>query len=54
MSNWGEYDRTNHIKNIDCTGTNVAYVDGHVEWRPFSEMQHRWFASLGTNPAFWW
>ncbi len=54
LSNWGEYDRSNHIKNTRCTGTNVGYVDGHVGWRPFDEMQHRWFADQRANPGFWW
>lgn len=50
MSKWKVYDRSNHIRNTDCTGTNVGYVDGHVGWRKFDDMQHRWASST----PFWW
>jgi hypothetical protein len=32
----------------------VYFVDGHVQWRPFSEMEHRWFWQRYGNPCFWW
>ncbi|MHC4631340.1 MAG: H-X9-DG-CTERM domain-containing protein [Planctomycetota bacterium] len=36
------------------TGGNVLFVDGHVQWRPFSEMEHSWFWQRYGNPCFWW
>ena len=54
MQRWGLYDRTNHIKGTKCTGTNVAFVDGHVEWRHFNDMECRWPFQTYANPSFWW
>ncbi|UCD50134.1 MAG: DUF1559 domain-containing protein [Phycisphaerales bacterium] len=54
MSRWGLYDKSNHVKGTRCTGANVAFVDGHVQWRKFDEMQHRWRYETYTNPCFWW
>ncbi|MHC4807384.1 MAG: H-X9-DG-CTERM domain-containing protein [Planctomycetota bacterium] len=52
---WQVYDRTNHLKRgTRPTGGNVLFVDGHVQWRPFSEMEHRWFWQRYDNPCFWW
>jgi prepilin-type N-terminal cleavage/methylation domain-containing protein/prepilin-type processing-associated H-X9-DG protein len=51
---WGVYDRSNHVKGTKATGTNIAFLDGHVTWRPFSEMEHRWRYQSYTNPCFWW
>lgn len=31
-------------------GANVAYADGHVDWRPFEEMKHRYSQGMW----FWW
>ncbi|TSA54804.1 MAG: hypothetical protein D4R45_03430, partial [Planctomycetaceae bacterium] len=30
-------------------GTNVLFVDGHLEWRPFSDMVVRF-----SEPYHWW
>ncbi len=54
MSRWGVYDRSNHIKSTQATGTNIAFVDGHVAWRAFSLMEHRWFYQVYGNPCLWW
>ncbi|MBP7053599.1 MAG: type II secretion system protein [Phycisphaerae bacterium] len=54
MSRWGIYDRSNHVKSKQATGTNVAFLDGHVAWRPFDEMEHRWFYKSYGNPCLWW
>jgi prepilin-type N-terminal cleavage/methylation domain-containing protein/prepilin-type processing-associated H-X9-DG protein len=52
---WQVYDRTNHLrKGTRPMGGNVLFVDGHVQWRRFSEMEHRWFWQHFGNPAFWW
>jgi prepilin-type N-terminal cleavage/methylation domain-containing protein/prepilin-type processing-associated H-X9-DG protein len=47
------YDSTSHlVSQKECYGTNVGLVDGHVEWRPFNEMERR---SLdGMYPTHWW
>jgi prepilin-type N-terminal cleavage/methylation domain-containing protein/prepilin-type processing-associated H-X9-DG protein len=54
MSRWGVTDRSNHIKGTHATGTNIAFVDGHVAWRPFALMEHRWFYQSFGNPCLWW
>jgi type II secretory pathway pseudopilin PulG len=39
-----------HLKGTLPAGGNLAYKDGHVAWRPFSEMSQR--ATSGRG--FWW
>lgn len=41
--------RPNHMDGDQPAGGNVLFLDGHVEWRPFSEMQSR-----TGGPNFWW
>jgi len=56
-SRWQVYDRTSHlIKGSRPAGGNILFVDGHVVWRPFNEMQRRWSWQGGdyANPSFWW
>jgi len=54
-SRWQVYDRTNHLrKGKRPAGGNVLFVDGHVDWRRFNEMEHRWFWQHYSNPCFWW
>jgi prepilin-type N-terminal cleavage/methylation domain-containing protein/prepilin-type processing-associated H-X9-DG protein len=53
-SRLGVYDRSNHIKSKQATGTNIAFLDGHIAWRPFAEMEHRWFYQSYGNPCLWW
>jgi prepilin-type N-terminal cleavage/methylation domain-containing protein/prepilin-type processing-associated H-X9-DG protein len=54
-SRWQVYDRTNHLKkSTEPMGSNILFVDGHVQWRKFDEMQHRWFWQAYGNPCFWW
>jgi len=49
-SRWQIYDRTNHLGHGGKpVGTNVLFVDGHLEWRPFREMVVRYSA-----PYHWW
>jgi prepilin-type N-terminal cleavage/methylation domain-containing protein/prepilin-type processing-associated H-X9-DG protein len=33
-------------------GGNILFLDGHVEWRPFSKMEIHW--SGGSNVNFYW
>jgi prepilin-type N-terminal cleavage/methylation domain-containing protein/prepilin-type processing-associated H-X9-DG protein len=47
---WGIYDRTNHLERNRPTGCNVLYLDGHVAWRPFKEMESR----IEWAPYHWW
>lgn len=48
---WQLYDRTNHLRRgIDPEGGNVLFLDGHQDWRNFSEMQLR----LDQVPNHWW
>ena len=43
-------DRTSHLKtDEEPAGGNIGYLDGHVDWRHFSEMYNRY-----GNPTFWW
>ena len=49
-SRWQIYDRTNHLTHgSKPVGTNVLYVDGHLEWRRFTDMVVRFSA-----PYHWW
>jgi len=44
------YDRSNHLRNNRPAGTNVVFLDGHQEWRNFSEMEMR----CEWGPYHWW
>jgi len=47
---WQMYDRTNHITKGDKPdGANIAYVDGHMDKRLFSDMIVR-----RSGPYHWW
>jgi prepilin-type N-terminal cleavage/methylation domain-containing protein/prepilin-type processing-associated H-X9-DG protein len=51
---WKVYDRTSHLKSsTKPTGGNILFVDGHVQWRKFEDMDVRWPPARG-NPSFWW
>lgn len=50
-SQWQLLDRTNHVTGGNKPdGANVAFVDGHQERRPFSEMIVR----INMTPTHWW
>jgi prepilin-type processing-associated H-X9-DG protein len=52
---WQVLDRSNHLKGGSTpTGGNIAFVDGHVQWRSFAEMELRWPWNASGNPCFWW
>ena len=54
-SRWQVYDRTSHLKNSTRPlGSNILFVDGHVQWRNFDEIEHRWFWQADGNPCLWW
>jgi len=45
------YDRTNHLrKGSKPEGGNIIFLDGHQEWRNFSEMEIR----RHSAPYHWW
>lgn len=49
----GSGDRSPHLskgKSGKPKGGNVLYVDGHVDWRKFDEMEVRW----SSDVSFWW
>ena len=52
----GIENRTNHLDGTNPAGGNILFLDGHVRWRPFSEMGR----SGGTLARFqsggesWW
>lgn len=54
------FDRTNHLKGNKPEGGNIMFLDGHTQWRNFSEMQVRWCPSCtstvtsGAGTYFWW
>ena len=43
--------RANHIDGAKPEGGNVVFLDGHVEWRPFSAMKNR---GIAPTAWFWW
>jgi prepilin-type N-terminal cleavage/methylation domain-containing protein len=49
-SRWQIYDHTNHLRGGDRPiGANTIFVDGHLDWRQFDEMDVR------VSPPFhWW
>jgi len=47
---WGIYDRSNHLIRNRPVGGNVLFLDGHLKWRDFKEMEYR----NNWNPWHWW
>ncbi|HEY1921421.1 MAG TPA: type II secretion system protein [Tepidisphaeraceae bacterium] len=44
-----------HLNGATPEGGNILFMDGHADWRPFSQMHKRAFAAQGSgNPTFWW
>jgi prepilin-type processing-associated H-X9-DG protein len=54
----GTPDSTSHLVNdAKPAGGNIGFVDGHVEWRPFSEMKLRHITPSNNPsgcPRWWW
>ena len=47
----GYYDTTSHLRSDkQGAGGNMGFVDGHVSWRHFNEMEKRYL----TTPTHWW
>jgi prepilin-type processing-associated H-X9-DG protein len=50
----GIYDSSSHlITEKEPAGGNIGFVDGHVTWRPFSQMENR-LGTIYDCPVFWW
>lgn len=58
IGGWGGFDNSNHISSNRFPGTayfkpdgaNIAFADGHVDWRDFEDMQ----VQVNTGTLFWW
>jgi prepilin-type processing-associated H-X9-DG protein len=47
----GFWDSSNHLKTIaEPWGGNIGFLDGHVDWRPFYQMERRY----SPSPLTWW
>jgi prepilin-type N-terminal cleavage/methylation domain-containing protein/prepilin-type processing-associated H-X9-DG protein len=45
------YERANHLKKDEPSGGNIGFLDGHVSWRRFKDMESRY----GGDPTeYWW
>lgn len=45
------FETSSHLKDEKGpSGGNIGFVDGHVEWRYFKDMDKRY----GQNPVCWW
>jgi prepilin-type N-terminal cleavage/methylation domain-containing protein/prepilin-type processing-associated H-X9-DG protein len=45
------FDMTSHLRTQEePSGGNIGFLDGHMEWRSWSEFKKRY----GENPVFWW
>jgi prepilin-type N-terminal cleavage/methylation domain-containing protein/prepilin-type processing-associated H-X9-DG protein len=51
---WTQYhlfEKTNHLKtDAEPLGSNVGFLDGHVQWRRFQDMESRY----GDTTEYWW
>lgn len=47
-------DRSNHLRNKRPLGGNILFVDQHVDWRDFGEMQVRTTTGGSTGPIDWY
>ncbi len=48
-------DSSSHLKTMtEPYGGNIGFVDGHVEWRPYNQMQLRHISSGTPGPLWWW
>jgi prepilin-type N-terminal cleavage/methylation domain-containing protein/prepilin-type processing-associated H-X9-DG protein len=49
----GMAETSSHVKKSrELFGMNIGFCDGHVEFRPFSQIKQRW--SWGSGPNNWW
>lgn len=46
---WGMLrERTSHLERGQPAGGNLAFEDGHVEWRNFQKMKHQIYSDVGV------
>jgi prepilin-type N-terminal cleavage/methylation domain-containing protein/prepilin-type processing-associated H-X9-DG protein len=43
-----------HMNGSKPDGGNILFLDGHVDWRPLSQMHKRAYNALYISPVFWW
>jgi prepilin-type N-terminal cleavage/methylation domain-containing protein/prepilin-type processing-associated H-X9-DG protein len=43
---------TSHVDGTVAAGGNLLFMDGHVSWRPFRQMQRRYTAN--SSPFWYW
>ncbi len=46
-------DRSNHMRKQDPLGGNMLFLDGHTQWRDFSDMEVR-FRTIGPGGPISW
>ena len=45
------YETTSHLKDDEePQGGNIGFLDGHIEWRDFEDMEDR----IGSTTHYWW
>ena len=45
------YEQSNHLKDDEePEGGNIGFLDGHIEWRDFEDMEDR----VGSTTHYWW
>jgi len=44
-------DRTSHLKGDRPAGGNILFLDGHIAWRDFEDMDD---TKIHGVPVFWW
>ena len=47
---WNTDSSSHFITDSKAAGGNMGFLDGHVEWRSWSDMKIRW----SGRPAWWW
>jgi prepilin-type N-terminal cleavage/methylation domain-containing protein/prepilin-type processing-associated H-X9-DG protein len=43
-----------HMHGSKPDGGNILFMDGHVDWRPLSQMHRRAYDALSNSPVWWW
>ncbi len=47
-------DSSNHLEGTAPAGGNILFLDGHVAWRDFADMDDEKFEPNPPHPTFWW
>ena len=52
---WQAPGTTSHLAaGIEPLGTNIGFLDGHIEWRPFGFMEWRFRSRVDNQVYHWW